>query len=282
MSETAPAPPSHTDDPSAPETEADGRSAGERLRAAREALGQSIDEVEAAIHVRAAILEGVEAMDMRRLPAGPYVAGFVRAYARHVGLDPGAIDAQFRAETAPRASKPRVTAAPVRKPVGAPVRPIAAALAALILIVVVAITLSTRRAPPIDEVEPVSDALRVWLREDPGADAFTPAPGAAVSLIARTPTTVRVQAASGRIFFDGPLARGARLDLPQLAGLRVDAANAGAVEVVLDGEAAGRLGPSATPVSAWDVDAARQGVPDAGVRDPGAPNPGAPNPSATP
>lgn len=73
--------------------------AGAFLAAARAAAGLSIETVSDAIKVKAAHLEAIEAMRADLLPALPYATGFIKTYARYLGLDAEAVAARFRAET---------------------------------------------------------------------------------------------------------------------------------------------------------------------------------------
>lgn len=62
-------------------------SVGERLRAAREALGMEAGEVASALKLSKHQVEALEAGDWSRLPGNTFVRGFVRNYARVVKLD---------------------------------------------------------------------------------------------------------------------------------------------------------------------------------------------------
>lgn len=77
---------------------------GARLRAAREARGLSLEEVAARTRVPARHLAAIEE-GAGDLPAAAYAAGFVRAYARLVGLDGGALARSYLGE-APAAPAP--------------------------------------------------------------------------------------------------------------------------------------------------------------------------------
>ena len=71
---------------------------GNRLRQERERLGITLDEVAKATKVAPHLLEALEGNDFARLPGGPFNKGFVRAYARFVGLDPEATVAAYARE----------------------------------------------------------------------------------------------------------------------------------------------------------------------------------------
>lgn len=69
-------------------TDADTLSAGTMLRRAREARGESLEEVVAALKLSMRQLVAIEDGHYEELPGPAFVRGFVRNYARHLGLDP--------------------------------------------------------------------------------------------------------------------------------------------------------------------------------------------------
>jgi cytoskeleton protein RodZ len=80
---------------------------GDQLRREREAHGIPLEELARAIKVGQPLLEALERNDFASLPGGPFNKGFVRAYARHIGLDPeAAVDAYAREEQAQGLSTP--------------------------------------------------------------------------------------------------------------------------------------------------------------------------------
>lgn len=81
---------------------------GALLAAAREAAG--IDLVDLARESRVPLrhLKAIEADSHASLPALPYTIGFVKTFARAVGLDPEAMALQFRSETTKVAHVPTV------------------------------------------------------------------------------------------------------------------------------------------------------------------------------
>lgn len=82
---------------------------GERFRAAREARGLSLSEVAEQIRIRSVYLAEIEAENWGAIGAPVYVRGFLRTYARFLGLDPEEAVAEFN-KTSP--------AAPVSEGVG--------------------------------------------------------------------------------------------------------------------------------------------------------------------
>ncbi|MFC1466807.1 MAG: RodZ domain-containing protein [Candidatus Brachytrichaceae bacterium NZ_4S206] len=70
----------------------------QRIRDARTARAITLDEAESATKIRRKYLEAIEAGDFAQLPDGPPGRGFVKNYARYLGLDPEAAIKLFEAE----------------------------------------------------------------------------------------------------------------------------------------------------------------------------------------
>lgn len=68
---------------------------GATLRAAREARGWTIEEVEKATHIRARYLAALESGDIDSLPSALQARGFLRNYAQHLGLRPDQVLSQL-------------------------------------------------------------------------------------------------------------------------------------------------------------------------------------------
>jgi cytoskeleton protein RodZ len=65
-----------------------GHAVGRLLRDQREALGLDVAEVAKSLRIRPAYIEAIEQGRFDALPGAAYVVAFLRAYARHLGLDP--------------------------------------------------------------------------------------------------------------------------------------------------------------------------------------------------
>ena len=76
-------------------------SPGEALQRAREAKGLSIDDLARTTKISRSVLLALEADDSAHLPAPVYTKGFLKAYAREVGLDPDRTAAEYLAEFGP-------------------------------------------------------------------------------------------------------------------------------------------------------------------------------------
>ena len=84
--------------------------AGEFLQKARLNAGFTIDAVSAAVRVKPEYLAAIEATRPDLLPPVPYAVGFVKVYARALGLDAAAVVEQFKADIG--AAAPAVFDAP--------------------------------------------------------------------------------------------------------------------------------------------------------------------------
>lgn len=74
------------------------QSVGAGLREVRERLGWKLPDMAESLRIRPEFLEAIEAGDLGALPGAAYRTGFVRTYARSLGLDPDEILRRFRAE----------------------------------------------------------------------------------------------------------------------------------------------------------------------------------------
>jgi cytoskeletal protein RodZ len=86
-------------------------SIGEKLRDARIARGLTIEQVSASTKISQRIVRAIEADDLRRVPGGVFIRGFLRMYAREVDLDPEDIVKRFRAQFDPQPATASVTGA---------------------------------------------------------------------------------------------------------------------------------------------------------------------------
>ena len=75
-----------------------GDSLGAALRAIREGLTLTLEDVAAVTRVRRAYLEAIEAMELDKLPSRPFTIGYVRAYATALGVDPELAVARFKSD----------------------------------------------------------------------------------------------------------------------------------------------------------------------------------------
>jgi cytoskeleton protein RodZ len=97
---------------------------GGDLRRARIARKQSIEDISRATKINSSYVQAIENETFDRLPGGLFTRGFLRAYAREVGLNPDEIVARYRTEFEPVAPTTETadTAQPHDEPIGS-VRP---------------------------------------------------------------------------------------------------------------------------------------------------------------
>ena len=82
--------------------------AGADLRAARERIGWSLQDIATALRIRLQYLEALEAGRIDELPGNAYALGFLRTYAVALGLDPNEVARRFKAEAAAVNEKTRL------------------------------------------------------------------------------------------------------------------------------------------------------------------------------
>jgi hypothetical protein len=79
---------------------------GATLRQAREARKLTADNVSRATRIPVHIIHAMEQDDWKRVPPGIFARGYLRAYAREVGLDGNALALRLQAEQAPPSPPP--------------------------------------------------------------------------------------------------------------------------------------------------------------------------------
>lgn len=79
---------------------------GQMLTAAREAMGQSLDDAASGTHIKPHHLEAIERLNVVALPARPYAIGFVKTYAEFLDLDPRLVVERFKLDAGFEAPAP--------------------------------------------------------------------------------------------------------------------------------------------------------------------------------
>jgi cytoskeleton protein RodZ len=226
---------------------------GQRIRAAREARGLSLSDVAQQIRIRSVYLAAIEDESWSTIGAPVYIRGFLRTYARFLGIDPEEAVAAFnRTQPPPPQSLPGREAAaepaiPSRR--GSPLIWIAAAVAVLLIAFVTYNELTLRRAsaPGTAEASGVP-SLRPSMpatTPTPGAAAARtalPAPGSANSLavVLSAPSWLRITV-DGNVSMEGTFPAGTSKTFHGKNAL-VRIGNAGGVEIYVDGKDVGKLG----------------------------------------
>lgn len=237
---------------------------GADLRRAREQAGITIAELAERTKVRPGILASIEADAHDRLPAMTYAIGFVKAYARTVGLDPEDVAERFRRES--RRAEPVPSVVDV-EPLDArrlPGRPLlvaagAGVLAVLGLLVALGLGLFEDPPPPPPPAAPEATVAATPSPSAPstganGPVAAGPVADGPVRLVARDDVWIRVQEGPrGERLFEGTLAKGEALDIPPGRPWLLRAGRAGALEVSIGGEPLPPLGGAGEVLAAQSL-----------------------------
>ena len=199
--------------------ETDVPTVGERLRAAREEKGLSLEDVAAQTRIPRRHLESLEAANWDMLPAPTYTTGFAKSYATAVGLDRVEIGEQLRGEMG--GQRPVNHTAEVFEPAD-PARTmpkwlVFGAIGAVIAVILVMSWLNERSLEP-DAVENAAVAEAAPTPQGP-VQAPPPAPAAAqgpVILTATAPAWIRITD-QGRSLFEGVMQPGQSYTVPATA-----------------------------------------------------------------
>ena len=90
----------------------DGATIGAQLKRARIARKQSIEDVSSATKINTSMIRAIESDAFAKLPGGLFTRGFLRAYAREVGVDPEEIVDRYRSQFEGEAPAPAAPAQP--------------------------------------------------------------------------------------------------------------------------------------------------------------------------
>ncbi len=236
---------------------------GAALSQAREAAGLSLDEVADRTKVRPGLLKSIEADDHDKLPALTYSVGFVKAYARTVGLDADAAGERYRTES--QKGDPIPTMVDMQ-PLDARRMPSKWLVAALSAALVLALGLFWAwgagwfaPAPPAPPIVAEADHSAPALPDEDFAEADAPAPASVdpsvpVTLTANTEVWLKISDRdSGETFFQGTMAPAQIVTLPPGKPWVLRTGRAGALDVKVGEKAVPPLGGAAETVRALSL-----------------------------
>jgi transcriptional regulator with XRE-family HTH domain len=212
------------------------RTIGAALARAREAAGLSLAQIAERTKVRPGILTDIEADAHDRLPALTYTIGFVKAYARTVGMDPDEAAQRYRLES--QKGDPVPTLVDLQ-PLEEKRLPSPALVTAMVALLVLALggfwawgAGWLTPAPPPPPEPPSAEAAAEAEPDAADAAPAQPAPDAAapVTLTAREEVWVRI-ADGEETLFTGTLAKGQTMALPPGRAWQLRTGRAGALEV---------------------------------------------------
>jgi cytoskeletal protein RodZ len=205
--------------------EAEVPTVGQRLRAAREKMKLSLEDIAAQTRIPQRHLESIETAEWDKLPAPTYTIGFAKSYASAVGLDRTEIGDQLREEMggqrfASSQSEVIEAADPART---MPKWLVISAVIAVIVLIIVMSVLNRRSLEQPGEVAATAPAPTSPARPaaPPQRAAAAPAPPAAsaqgpVVLTAIAPAWIQVTD-QGKTLFEGMLQPGQTYNVPPTA-----------------------------------------------------------------
>jgi transcriptional regulator with XRE-family HTH domain len=227
-------------------------SLGERFRAAREQRGLTLSDVAEQVRIRSVYLAALEEENWKAIGAPVYIRGFLRTYARHLGLDPEEAVSEFNAREG-GTPQPVGTASPVTKadlrPQGGSLAPfiwIGGIIALALVAFVIYLAVTPPRGRPIAATgQPTAPSLTNGTSTTIPATGMpaspTPLPQVRTLAIHLTaPSWLRVTV-DGNVSIEGTFPAGTTKSFHGKTAL-VRVGNAGGVEITVDGKAVGKLG----------------------------------------
>jgi cytoskeleton protein RodZ len=233
---------------------------GAQLRSSREARRLSLEALARMTRVQARILAAIEHNDATAIPPRPFGRGFVRAYAKEVGLDPDQTVRdyfeQFAVAPPDPHPAPEITASPAREVAPRAPWPVAAILTVVVLVVTgfLLFRQSTRTTSDTGVVgtsgatTPRSESPSEPVRQpvDRGnAPAQPPAraPSHPIDIVisATAPCWVTASADGKRVIYQ-LLKAGDRFPLQAASNVSILAGDAGALTWTINGRNAGTFG----------------------------------------
>ncbi|MEK6637593.1 MAG: RodZ domain-containing protein [Pseudomonadota bacterium] len=247
---------------------------GDRLRAARLAAGMDLSDVATKTRVPLRHLQAIEAGDYAALPGSTYCIGFVKAFARAIGVDDQGATDDLRAELRAlnldqRAERIEYQVADATR---LPSKTLAWVTAAIGLLFVVAFVLW--RATLVSDPDPVTEIEATTSNEASveavGADDLgptvpssletPPAPDTTtgqVVLTATSPVWMRIYDDADKVLFEKEMVAGERFIVPADANNpQIRTGRADLIAVSVDGKPVAALGPAERTIKDVGVSAA--------------------------
>ena len=217
---------------------------GEQLRAAREGAGLTLEEAAALTRIPRQHLSALEADELAALPAVPFARGFIRIYADILGVPAEPLLEAYAWQLGAASYAIEPPASLIERRAG--ILPLAVVLVAAALIAVVVLAIVNR---PEDEG---GDTVPGPATQPAETDGELP-PGSVLELVTAGELQLEVQV-DGQTAFQGRIGSGSRQRWTPQQNITIHASDAGLVELTIDGQPAGRLGPAGTPLErSWRI-----------------------------
>lgn len=246
-------------------------SVGEILQRTRKHYGQSLQDIERALHIKSPQIDAIENNIVENLPGRVYAIGFVRSYSEYLGLDGDKMVKLFKSQSGKKTSKPQL-----EFPVGASeskLPPLWVVLLSTILAVFILIgwwSSQSRDRTIVTEIPPVPEELQVELTDiNTGPDILEEPVGLDIEnpsgieeessvieeeIVAEPPAQkgilltmienswVEIRDGSGKALVSRVLKSGDQYFVPDRPDLTMSIGNAGGVQIEVDGEPIDFLG----------------------------------------
>jgi cytoskeletal protein RodZ len=229
-------------------------SLGERFRAAREQRGLTLSDVAEHVRIRSVYLAAIEEENWKAIGAPVYIRGFLRTYARFLGLDPEEAVADFNSSHGGAAGGPAAPAPSSRyetRPQGGSLAPLIwvagiIAVALIGFVVYLAVT-PPKTAPQVavnTSAQPAAPSLTngsaTAMPMSPTPSPSPPAQKETLAIHLTAASWLRVTV-DGNVSIEGTFPAGTTKRFHGKTAL-VRVGNAGGVEITVDGKPIGKLG----------------------------------------
>jgi cytoskeleton protein RodZ len=230
---------------------------GEILRRTRNHYGQSLQQIEQVIRIRATNLDAIEKGEIQKLPGRVYAIGFVRAYSEYLGLDGDKMVHLFKDQSVGREVKTDLSfPVPAEESKAPNLYIVGGSILALILFII-ALSFFIFPNQQQNDIPPVPEELsKSTLNEAPAliepvqntvVAEQSPAPEPAkptnrIVLEISEPSWVEIKDKSGAAILRQVLKPGDMYLVPPEEGLVMSTGNAGGIVMTVDGKKIGALG----------------------------------------
>lgn len=192
------------------------KTAGERLREARESQGLSLAEVAARTRVPLRHLEAIEQSNYSGLPSHTYSVGFAKAYARAIGMDEVAIARDVRGQADAVQRPPEYQPYELQDLKRQPPKGLAmgVTIAAILVLIAAGLYFGTTLFRGDGETSVAAPAAEIMPEPVVPAPVATPVPTGQVTLTATDVVWLRVYDADGKSLYEAEMQPGDRFDVP--------------------------------------------------------------------
>lgn len=218
---------------------------GARLRARREGFDLSLSDMSDTTNIRQDYLAAIESLDEAYLPAIGYTLGFVRTYAKALGLDGDVAVKDYKADVAltrlPLRDAPHVILTrQLRLPRG-----FVSALSVASVALLIGVWYGTQ-SEAVATPTPLVEIAPQYTAAEPAAPVMQ---DGLFTLRTTSPSWIQVRNAAGAVTVSRIFVTGETWQVPTMAGMSVSVRDAGAVELYDGKTLMGTLGEPGQPIT---------------------------------